>query len=89
MSDAPQTFAGIAPKMVQASVPAVLAMQYRVTVKAAAIFFKVFFHAISRRESVDFATQCGRFAIASTLGVDNREFATPTLYMRAKEASVF
>lgn len=88
-SDNPQGFMGIAPKLVQSGVSAVLAMQYEVYIKTAKIFMEDFYTSIAARKPIDWATQSARNAIAQELGYDNREFATPVLYMRAKDGNVF
>ncbi len=88
-SDDPQGFLGIAPKLVQRGVPAVLAMQYKVYVKTAKVFLEDFYTSVAARKPIDWATQSARNAISLEYGPDNREFATPVLYMRAKDGIVF
>jgi hypothetical protein len=88
-SDDPQGFLGIAPKLVQRGVPAVVAMQYKVLIKTAKIFLEDFYTAVAARKPIDWATQSARNAVSLELGFDNREFATPVLYMRAKDGEVF
>jgi small GTP-binding protein len=88
-SDDPQGFAGIAPQLVQRGVPAVLSMQYRVYIDAAKVFFEDFYTAVAARKPIDWATQSARNAISLEYGLDNREFAAPVLYMRAKDGNVF
>jgi hypothetical protein len=88
-SDDPQGFLGIAPKLVQRGVPAVLSMQYKVYVKTAKVFLEDFYTAVAARKPIDWATQSARNAISLEYGLDNREFATPVLYMRAKDGIVF
>lgn len=88
-SDSPQGFIGIAPKIVQRGVPAVVAMQYPVLIKTAKIFLETFYTAVAQRKPIDWAVQHGRNTIGLEMGYDNREFATPVLYMRAKDGKVF
>ncbi len=88
-SDSPQGFLGIAPKIVQRGVPAVVAMQYAVLVKTAESFLENFYTSISARKPVDWAVQWARNAISIEMGTDNREFATPVLYMRAEDGEIF
>lgn len=85
----PQGFLGIAPKLVQRGVPAVLSMQYKVYVKTAKIFLEDFYMAIAERKPIDWAAQSARNAIGLEFGLDNREFATPVLYMRAEDGNLF
>ncbi len=88
-SDDPQGFSGIAPKLVQRGVPAVLAMQYEVYIETAKVFLEDFYTSVAARKPIDWATQSARNAISLEIGLDNREFATPVLYMRAKDGDVF
>lgn len=88
-SNDPQGFLGIAPKLVQRGVPAVLAMQYKVYIKTAKVFLEDFYTSVGARKPVDWATQSARNAISLEYGFDNREFATPVLYMRAIDGNVF
>ncbi len=88
-SDSPQGFLGIAPKIVQRGIPAVVAMQYQVLIKTAEIFLEHFYTSIAARKPVDWAVQWARNAVAIEIGLDNREFATPVLYMRAKDGEIF
>jgi serine/threonine protein kinase len=88
-SDDPQGFLGIAPQLVQRGVPAVVAMHYKVYVKTAKVFLEDFYTSVSARRSIDWAVQSGRKAISLEFGLDNREFVTPVLYMRAEDGEIF
>jgi CHAT domain-containing protein len=88
-SDDPQGFSGIAPQLVQRGVPAVLSTQYKVLIQTAKVFLEDFYTAVAARKPIDWATQSARNAVSQELGLDNREFATPVLYMRAKDGDVF
>ena len=88
-SDNPQAFQGIAPKLIERGVPAVLSMQYKVLIKTAKVFLEDFYTSVAARKPIDWATQSARNAISQQFGLDNREFATPVLYMRAKDGVVF
>lgn len=88
-SDSPQGFIGIAPKIVQRGVPAVVAMQYPVRIQTAKFFLEDFYTAIAAHNPIDWAVQEGRKAISLEMGLDNREFATPVLYMRAEDGMIF
>lgn len=87
-SDNPQGFSGIAPQLVERGVPAVVAMQYKVYVKTAKIFLEEFYASLAARKPADWATQRARNAISLQFGLNDREFATPVLYMRAKDGDV-
>lgn len=89
LSDDPQGFLGIAPKLVQRGVPAVVAMQYTVFVDTAKNFLENFYASVAARKPIDWATQSARNAISITSGLNQREFATPVLFMRAADGDVF
>jgi hypothetical protein len=88
-SDSPKSFLGIAPQIVQRRTPAIVAMRYPVLVKTAEIFVENFYKALAARYPVDWAVQSARNAIAIKMGLHNREFATPVLFMRAKDGNIF
>jgi|GEM_PF-2342153 len=88
-TDSPQSFLGVAPQLVQRGIPAVVAMQYSVSVDTAKIFLGDFYVSIAAGKPVDWAVQWARNAISQEFGLDNREFVTPVLYMRAKDGQVF
>jgi CHAT domain-containing protein len=88
-SDDPQAFAGIAPQLVQRGIPAVIAMQYRAGINTAKVFLEELYTLIAARKPVDWAVQSARNVIALDFGLDNREFATPVLYMRADDGDIF
>lgn len=88
-SESPQQFLGIAPQIVQRGVPAVVAMQYSVLISTAKIFLEDFYTSIAARKPLDWSVQSARKAISLEMGFDDREFATPVLYMRARNGEVF
>jgi len=88
-SDNPQGFLGIAPQLVQRGIPAVVAMQYEVYIKTAKVFLEDFYTSVAARKPIDWAVQSARKAVSLDFKLDNREFATPVLYMRAKDGNVF
>ena len=88
-SDDPQGFLGIAPQLVQRGTPAVVAMQYKVYTETAKVFLEDFYTCVAAYKPIDWAVQSARKAISLEFGLDNREFATPVLYMRAKDCDIF
>lgn len=88
-SDSPQGFIGIAPKLVQRGVPAVIAMQYKVLISTAQIFLKNLYKDLAAGKPIDWAVQDARNAVAFYTQKENREFATPVLFMRAKDGRIF
>jgi hypothetical protein len=85
----PQGFSGLAPRLQQRGIPAVLAMQYKVYVKTARVVLEDFYTTLAARKPLDWAIQQARNAVALDFGTDNREFATPVLYLRAEDGTVF
>ena len=81
-------FAGTAQALVQQSIPAVVAMQFEITDKAAITFSSVFYEALSRGLPVDVATTDGRMAVF--VDDDNPfEWATPVLYLNRGDGRIF
>jgi hypothetical protein len=72
-------FSGIAPALIQAGVPAVLATQLPISASAAADFMDGFYRALARLEWVPAAVNAGR------LRIPEREWFIPTLYLRSKD----
>jgi HEAT repeat protein/CHAT domain-containing protein len=83
-----QIFAGIAPNLVQRGIPAVVAMQYSIFDTTAKIFADEFYRTLALGYPVDAAIQTTRNAISQEVGLNKRDFATPVLYMRAKDGII-
>ena len=86
-------FAGVAAALVANGVPAVVAMQFPITDRAALTFSRVFYARIAAGDAVDVAVAQGRSALyleAVRAGGDGAggEWATPVLYMRAEDGAV-
>lgn len=80
-------FAGVAPGLIQQDKPAVIAMQFEVSDRAAMTFADEFYSALAGGFAVDEALTHARAAIL-TDGND-LEWGTPVLYMRAKDGVIF
>jgi hypothetical protein len=92
-TDGLHPFAGVAAALVANGVPAVVAMQFPITDRAALTFSKVFYERIAAGDAVDLAVAQGRSALylaAIRAGGDDDagEWATPVLYMRAEDGAV-
>jgi hypothetical protein len=92
-TDGLHPFAGVAAALVANGVPAVVAMQFPITDRAALTFSKVFYERIAAGDAVDVAVAQGRSALylaAIRAGGDDDagEWATPVLYMRAEDGAV-
>ncbi len=83
-----QAFAGTAPNLVQKGIPAVVAMQYSILDSTAKLFADEFYRTLALGYPVDEAIQETRNAISVEVGLDKRDFATPVLYMRAKDGII-
>jgi Leucine-rich repeat (LRR) protein/GTPase SAR1 family protein/CHAT domain-containing protein len=83
-----QVFAGIAPNLVRRGIPAVVAMQYEILDTTAKLFADEFYRALALGWPVDAAIQTTRNAISMEVGLDKPDFATPVLYMRAKDGII-
>lgn len=88
-SDSPKSFLGIARRLVQRGMPAVVAMRYPVPASAAGVFLDSFYTVLAARRPVDWAVQSARNAIAMKEGFDNRAFATPVLFTRTADGNIF
>ena len=83
-----QAFRGMAPRLVQRGIPAVIAMQYSIQDITAKIFAEEFYRGLARGNPVDEAVQSARNLISIKTKLDNRDFATPVLFMRAKDGII-
>jgi|GEM_PF-1556741 len=79
-------FRGYAPKLVAAGVPAVVAMQDLVPVKAARIFAAIFYRRLLRHGLVDVAANEARSAML-TAGLSS-SWAVPVLFSRVSEGAI-
>ncbi|MDF5731838.1 MAG: CHAT domain-containing protein [Rhizonema sp. PD38] len=83
-----QAFAGIASNLVRRGIPAVVAMQYSIKDTTAKLFADEFYRTLALGWPVDAAIQTTRNAISQEVGLEERDFATPVLYMRAKDGII-
>jgi hypothetical protein len=81
-------FAGVAAAVVMAGIPAVVAMQFPITDRAAIVFAQRFYPLLARGEPVDAACVEGRQAICLTQA-RTMEWGTPVLFMRAPDGVIF
>jgi hypothetical protein len=79
-------FRVLAPKLVQAGVPAVLAMQDLVPAQTARVFAGVFYRQLLQHGLVDLATNEAR---ASLLATRSADASIPVLYMRIRDGRLF
>jgi hypothetical protein len=81
-------FAGIPAALLQAGIPAVVAMQLPISDQAALVFSESFYRSLAHGEGIDRAVFEGRFAIHKA---DNASFewVTPSLFLRCTEDRLF
>ena len=75
--------AGLGPRLAEAGVPAVIAMQGNITMKTAAAFMPVFFQELRRDGQVDRATAVARGAVR-----ERPDWWMPVLFMRLKSGRI-
>lgn len=83
----PNPFVGVAPRLVQRGIPAVLAMQFPISDPAAVRFAGAFYRALADGLPVDAAVNQARRALY--IGGSVLEWGTPVLFMRAADGRVF
>ncbi|MFD8817272.1 CHAT domain-containing protein [Streptomyces sp. NPDC059627] len=86
-SHAQDLFSSTAAKL-EFTVPAVVAMQFPVTDKAAVLFSRAFYQALAANRPVDEAVRTGRVALRADKD-DSLECFTPVLYQRSGDARLF
>lgn len=79
-------FAGTAPRLVQAGIPAALAMQFKISDQAALDFSSEFYATLADGYPIDAATNEARRAIFSS--GNSIEWGTPALFMRAADGMI-
>lgn len=80
-------FAGVATSLVQREIPAVIAMQFEITDRAAVIFAEELYAALAHSYPVDAALAEARKAIFAD--GNDIEWGTPTLFMRVPDGRIF
>jgi tetratricopeptide (TPR) repeat protein len=85
-TDPADPFAGVADTLVRRGIPAVIAMQFEVSDKAAIEFAPALYGALAAGRPVDAAVAEARKAVYT---VSPLEWATPVLYLRADNAHLF
>ena len=81
-------WSGIAPALVKAEIPAVVANQYKITDQCAIAFSRQFYRALVGGLPIERAVSAGRIA-AYNADKTNRDWGVPVLYLRADEGQLF
>lgn len=82
-------FIGIAQKLVQVGVPAVVAMQHEIPDPSAVRFARIFYSTLIKNYSIDDAVATARRYIADRVSLKKQDWATPVLFLRTKNGEVF
>ena len=83
-----QPLAGLAPRLLQRQLSAVVAMQYPISDGAALIFAREFYRSLALGYGVDAAISEARKGIFMEMP-DRSEWGTPVLFLRAKDGQLF
>ncbi|MDQ3449252.1 MAG: CHAT domain-containing protein [Chloroflexota bacterium] len=81
-------FSGTAATLVRRGIPAVVAMQYEITDRAAIEFARTFYEAVSDEMPLDAAVAEARKAVSVSIS-NTVEWGTPVLYMRSPDGVLF
>jgi hypothetical protein len=88
-SNARQALLGVGPALVRGGLGAVVAMQFSLSTHAAQLFAQDFYRTLARLEPVDQAVSRAREALMLEFGEDQRNWATPVLFLRAPDGVIF
>ncbi len=80
---------GVAPALVAAGVPAVVAMQFAVAAESARVFATELYQALGEGFPLDACVTEGRKAVLGAVGGDQPDWGTPVVYSRAADAMLF
>ena len=86
-SDVSDPFSGVAGRLIERDVPAVIGMQFEITDRAAILFAREFYTVLAEGHAVDTAVSEARLAILADQ--NDVEWATPALFMRGSDAHLF
>jgi hypothetical protein len=82
-------FAGLAPSLVRAGLPAVVAMQAPMPDASAVLLARNFYAALADGLPVDAAVTEGRKAVSLTAGLGQPDWAVPALYLRTPDGALW
>jgi hypothetical protein len=86
--DGVSVWSGIAPALVKAEIPAVVANQYKILDKCAVAFSRQFYQALAGGLPIEQAVSAGRIA-AYNADKTGRDWGVPVLYLRAADGQLF
>lgn len=82
-------FRSVAPALVRAGVPAVVAMQFSVPQHSARAFAGEFYRALAEGLPIDACVTEGRRAVTLSTGLDRADWGIPVVYTRAPDGRLF
>jgi hypothetical protein len=80
---------GIAPALIRAQIPAVVALQFTAPEQCASPFVAEFYRALAEGFPIDACATEGRKAVMGAAGLGRPDWATPTVYTRAPDGRLF
>ena len=83
-----EAFVGLAPKLISAGIPSVIAMQYKIPDEVAIIFARAFYRAFAKNLSIDAALNAARRAIVTRRSLSQQHWATPVLFVNGHDTSM-
>jgi hypothetical protein len=84
-----EPFRSIAPALIRAQIPAVVAQQFKVPEEATRAFVTDFYRSLARGFPIDDCMTEGRKAIMSSCGLGQADWGIPVLYTRMKSGRLF
>jgi CHAT domain-containing protein len=84
-----EPFRSIAPALIRAQIPAVVAQQFKVPEEATRAFVTDFYRSLARGFPIDDCITEGRKAIMSSSGLGQADWGIPVLYTRMKSGRLF
>jgi hypothetical protein len=89
-SDSQRAFQSVARQLVSAEIPAVVAMQYDISVQAASIFAQKFYEQLAQGSDIDEAVRAGRIELGNQIPPywGHPCFGTPVVYLQTDGAIV-
>lgn len=86
---ATDAFRSVAPALIRAQVPAVVAMQFKVPEEATAAFAAEFYRALTEGLPIDACVTEGRRAVMNVGGLGRADWGIPVIYTRAQDGRLF
>src|SRR4051812_49526156 len=84
-----EPFRGMAPALIRAQVPAVVAMQFSVPEEATRAFANEFYRALAEGFPIDACVTEGRKAVMNATGLSRADWGIPVIYTRAHDGQLF